>query len=260
MNRPDPDLIKANHSLAQRFTVVVFLVPLVVLTLLFWLVFPWWLAIVFSLVLAAGYVAWRLGGAEQRLASAVGGSELAEFGEPHLGAARLANLVEGLAASAGVREPSLYLIDDPALNALVVGRSDDRACLMVTTGMVDALERVELEAVVAQLLVQIRTADVVPRTVGAALLAPLASVVPGLYSRAIGSIVDRDRRFRNDALGASVTRYPPGLVAAYERINSANFNPASSPQVAAHLWLVGNGSASSTHPATETRIAALREL
>ncbi|MCB0990974.1 MAG: M48 family metalloprotease [Acidimicrobiales bacterium] len=260
MNRPDPALIKANYSRSQRLAMAVFAVPFVVLAIILVLLLPWWLGLIIALVAPAAYVLWRLNGAEARIVQSVRGFELSTLGPDHVGAARLENLVEGLIASAGVREPALYAVEDPAVNALVVGRSGDRAALVITTGALDAFDRVELEAVVAQLLVQIRTADVVPRTVAAALLAPVASMAASQYDRVVGRIVDPDRRFRNDALGAAITRYPPGLVAAYERVMASSTKPAVSPHVVEHLWMVGTGEGLGTHPPTETRIAALREL
>lgn len=260
MNRPESDLIKSNYSRAQRLALIVFAVPFVVLAVVLAFLVPWWLGILVAFVVSAGYVVWRLLGAEARIISGIGGVELASLGASDVGAARLENLVEGLVASAGVREPSLYAIDDPAVNALVVGRSGDRAAMAITTGALTTLERIELEALVAQQLVQIRTADIVPRTVAAALLAPLAALASSQYDKVVGNIVDPDQRFRNDALGVSITRYPPGLVAAYERMAAANPRPAASPSAVEHLWMVATRPGAGTHPATENRIEALREL
>ncbi|NOX31720.1 MAG: hypothetical protein GXP35_16995, partial [Actinobacteria bacterium] len=124
----------------------------------------------------------------------------------------------------------------------------------------DGLNRVELEACLAQLLAQLRAADTAPRTAAVAYLAPLAAISAGAYGRVIERVVDADRRFRNDASGVSITRFPPGLVGALDKASKGSARPAQSPLVMEHLWMVAPRPGSQSHPLTETRIAALREL
>ena len=70
--------------------------------------------------------------------------------------ARLLNLVEGLAPVAGVARPHCVVLDDPAPNALALGRDARHGCIVVTSGLLRSLSRMELEGVVARALVDIR--------------------------------------------------------------------------------------------------------
>ena len=64
--------------------------------------------------------------------------------------------MEGLSIGAGVRQPRLRVVDSPGLNALAAGTSPARSIVAVTSGLLKELERIELEAVIAEELVQIR--------------------------------------------------------------------------------------------------------
>jgi len=70
---------------------------------------------------------------------------------------RLSNLVEGLCMTAGVTPPEIHIIDDTAPNAVVVAVSPNKSAIAVTTGMLLACDRVELEAVVAHLVARLRS-------------------------------------------------------------------------------------------------------
>ena len=69
---------------------------------------------------------------------------------------RLHNLVEGLCIAAGLPKPRVYIVEDPAPNAFATGRSPKHAAIAVTTGLLEKLNRVELEGVVAHELSHIR--------------------------------------------------------------------------------------------------------
>ena len=69
---------------------------------------------------------------------------------------RLENLVEGLTVAHGFRQPDLFLVDDAAPNAAVIGRTPQTSKLIVTSGLLERLERVELEGVLAHELKHIR--------------------------------------------------------------------------------------------------------
>ena len=63
--------------------------------------------------------------------------------------ARYHNLVEGLCIAAGLPKPRLYVVDDPAPNAFATGRNPKHAAVAVTTGLLEKMNRVELEGVLA---------------------------------------------------------------------------------------------------------------
>ena len=70
---------------------------------------------------------------------------------------RYHNLVEGLCVSAGLPKPELYVIDDDAPNSFATGRNPDHAAIVVTTGLLEKLSRMELEGVLAHELAHIRS-------------------------------------------------------------------------------------------------------
>lgn len=123
---------------------------------------------------------------------------------------RVFNLVDGLCATMGVAVPTVCVIDDPTRNALVVGRRPATSALVVTTGLVDALDPVALEGALAHELSHVRRNDVAPATVAAAIFLPLASLWPAVGD-VVHGLAGRGREFRTDQAAVSVTRYPPGL-------------------------------------------------
>src|SRR4029453_12602912 len=118
---------------------------------------------------------------------------------------RYANLVDGLAQAAGLPRPRLYVADSDAANAFSVGRDPSQAALVVTTGLLASLNRVELEGVLAHELNHIWS--------WGARLAPLGVAlgrVPGL----LRLLAPARREFDADEGGARLTRYPPRPVSA----------------------------------------------
>ena len=70
------------------------------------------------------------------------------------------NLVEGLCIASGLPKPRLYIIDDPAPNAFATGRNPKHAAIAVTTGLLEKMNRVELEGVLAHELSHVKNYDV----------------------------------------------------------------------------------------------------
>jgi len=73
---------------------------------------------------------------------------------------RIHNIVEGLCVTIGVQKPDVYVIDDEAPNALVVAQGRSRNAIAVTIGLLDQLDRIQLEGVVAQLVARLRSGQV----------------------------------------------------------------------------------------------------
>jgi heat shock protein HtpX len=179
--------------------------------------------------------------------------------------ARLHNLVEGLCIASGLPKPQIYVIDDVAPNAFATGRSPKHATVAVTTGLLDLLDRVELEGVLAHELSHIKNHDI--------LVATLAVTMVGLVTpQLVPFAVDRRREPLADVSAVEMTRYPPGLISALEKLRRDSTAVAASSRAIAHLWIEapsarpdeGEGTertaTASTHPPIEERIAALREL
>lgn len=224
--------------------------------------------------------------------------------------ARLHNLVEGLCIASGLPKPGVYVIDDPAPNAFATGRNPRHAAIAVTTGLLEKMNRVELEGVVAHELSHIRNYDILVSTlavtmVGAvALLSdiairtmwwnggrvrrsgdrsdrtnPLAVVgfvlliLSPLIAKAMQAAISRQRETLADVSACQMTRYPPGLISALEKLQADTTVTHSASTATAHLWIeqpmsgVGDGGRLAgphqwfnTHPPLEERIALLREL
>lgn len=223
---------------------------------------------------------------------------------------RLHNLVEGLCIAGGLPKPGVYVIDDPAPNAFATGRNPNHAAIAVTTGLLEKMNRVELEGVVAHELSHIRNYDILVSTlavvmVGAvALMADLAIrtmwwnggrvarsgdrsdgnnplalvgiillIVAPIVGKVMQATISRQRETLADVSACQLTRYPPGLISALEKLKADTTVTHSASTATAHLWIeqpmsgVGDDGKLGgvhrlfdTHPPLDERIALLREL
>jgi heat shock protein HtpX len=223
---------------------------------------------------------------------------------------RLHNLVEGLCIASGLPKPRIYIVRDPAPNAFATGRNPKHAAIAVTTGLLEKLNRVELEGVVAHELSHIKNYDILVSTlavtmVGAialladtamrlmwwnggrvrrdgdrndganplALLGVILLVLSPIIARAMQAAISRRRETLADVTACQMTRYPPGLISALEKLRDDVTVTHSSTTATAHLWIeqpmsgVGDGgrlkrvhSWFNTHPPLDERIALLREM
>lgn len=163
--------------------------------------------------------------------------------------ARLINLVEGLCATVGCHMPDVRVRDETNLNAAVCGRRRRSATLVVTQGLLDQLDRMELEGVIAQLLTRIRCHDMLPATVTVATLgigATLLSPPEPLTAM--------------DRAAVGFTRYPPGLIRALVKMESKGTHVKGSSRATAHLWFADPGGVPEPVTSMKDRIEALREL
>ena len=223
---------------------------------------------------------------------------------------RLYNLVEGLCIASGLPQPAIYIVDDPAPNAFATGRNPEHAAIAVTTGLLAMMNRVELEGVVAHELSHIKNYDILVSTlavtlVGAVALVtdmairmmwwnggrsrrsgdqdnggnPLAIVgfalliLAPFVARAMQATISRKRETLADISACQLTRYPPGLISALEKLQADTTVTHAATSATAHLWIeqpmsgVGDrgrlGSVHrlfDTHPPLDERIALLKEL
>ncbi len=125
----------------------------------------------------------------------------------------LRTVVEGLCATFGLRVPELMVIDDAVANSCVYG-DGAKAVLVVTTGLVDGLDLIETEGVVAHELAHVKRHDSGLCAVAVTALLPLVWITGSdrLVHRALG----RGREYFADQIGASTVRYPSGLHDALE--------------------------------------------
>jgi heat shock protein HtpX len=189
----------------------------------------------------------------------------------------LSNVVEGLAIAAGVPTPRCYVIDDDAPNAFATGRNPQNAVICVTTGLLQKLNRVELEGVVAHEMSHIKNYDVRLQTVvvvmagvvallsdwmlrsffwgggrrrggrgrgtgGAGAILVLVGLVLAVLAPFFATIiqlaVSRKREFLADASGAMLTRYPAGLASALRKIAADTEPLKEANKATAHLYIV----------------------
>jgi len=171
---------------------------------------------------------------------------------------RFHNLVEGLCVAAGLPKPELYVVDDAALNAFSTGRSPAHASLVVTTGLLQKLSRVELEGVLAHELSHIRSGDIFVTTPAVVLVGVILRPLAPLGAWLLRLVVSSQREIQADVSGVRLTRYPPGLIAALEKLRAEGAVVRSGSPATAHLWI--ESPQSRTHPPLQERISALKEL
>jgi len=189
----------------------------------------------------------------------------------------LYNVVEGLTIAAGLPQPRCYVIDDTAPNAFATGRNPKNSVIVVTTGLLEKLNRVELEGVVAHEMSHIKNYDILLQTLvvvmvgivallsdwmrrtfwwgggrrrgsdrgkgsgGAAIIMALAlimAVLSPLIAQLIRFAISRKREFLADASGAMLTRYPPGLASALRKISADKEPLEAANKATAHLYIV----------------------
>ena len=187
--------------------------------------------------------------------------------------ARLHNMVEGLCIAAGLPKPRVYVIDDPAPNAFATGRNPRHATVAVTTGLLDKMNRIELEGVLAHELSHVKNSDVLVSTLAVTLVGLPSLVLVPLFAPVMQLAVSRRRESLADVNGVELTRYPPGLISALEKLKGDTTVVRFNSRATAHLWIESplardpeGGRLSwlnrmfDTHPPLDERIRALKEL
>jgi heat shock protein HtpX len=173
---------------------------------------------------------------------------------------RYHNLVEGLCVSAGLPKPELYVVDDEAANSFATGRSPAHAAIVVTTGLLGKLSRMELEGVLAHELAHIRSNDILVTSLGTALVALPLMPAGALAGRLLAALVGRGRERDADLSGVRLTRYPPGLAAALEKVRTEGTGGGSVSRATAHLWIASPLDADDAARPLDQRIKALRDM
>lgn len=216
--------------------------------------FVW--GVLISVVLGVAVAALVHRGSAASALRGLGARPLAEGEQP-----RLDNLVEGLTVAHGFRVPDVFVVDDGAPNAAVLARTPREGALVVTSGLLDRLDRVQLEAVLAHELMRVRRGEATVNLTVASLPARLAGILPGVAAWAGGRITDGSVLVDADLAVTDVTRYPPGLEGALESIRTDGRTVANNGRAYRHLWLnvPDDAVVASTFSLTD-RIAVLQEL
>ena len=184
----------------------------------------------------------------------------------------LHNVIEGLAIGAGVPAPKAYIIDDTAPNAFATGRKPQNSAIVVTTGLLQKMDRLELEGVIAHEMSHIKNFDIRYATlvvvlVGTVallsdwmgrsffygrgrrdrrgggnaifiLLALILVILSPVIAKLIQLAISRQREYLADSSGALLTRYPEGLASALEKISKDTEPLEVANKATAHLYIV----------------------
>lgn len=204
-------------------------------------------------------------------------------------------MVESLAQRAGIPKPKVYVVDTPTPNAFATGRNPEHAAVAVTTGIMQALNRRELEGVIAHELGHIKNRDILIASIAAVMAGAISylaqfalffgggrneeggssnifvllisMIVAPIAATMIQMAISRSREYIADATGAQICGHPEALASALDRLTRYNeerpmdVNPAS-----AQMYIVnplkGSSIASlfSTHPPMEERIRRLMAM
>jgi heat shock protein HtpX len=188
---------------------------------------------------------------------------------------QLDNVIEEMSIAAGLPKPKVYVVPDADPNAFATGRDAEHASIAVTRGLLDSLNRDELQAVVAHELSHIRNLDIRLMTVIAAMVGTIALlsdwtargmhrttsgsrrrskdkggagilllvlwlaaiVLAPIVAQLLAMMVSRRREYLADASGAELTRNPLALASALEKIDHAHGPTPSIKRGTAHLCI-----------------------
>jgi heat shock protein HtpX len=193
----------------------------------------------------------------------------------HENAREIYHLVENLCITAGLPVPKIYIIEDTAPNAFATGRDPEHAVVVLTTGIIQKLEKIELEGVIAHELSHIGNRDILLSTVVVVLVglvtlladwfrrwtffgygrkrdsegggqlqaimfvaALILSILAPIAAILMQLAISRKREFLADTDGALLTRYPEGLARALEKISADTEPLEAANRATAHLYIV----------------------
>lgn len=187
--------------------------------------------------------------------------------------AQFHNLVDGLCIGAGMPKPRLYVVEDDAPNAFATGRDPEHAAIAVTTGLLEKMNRDELEGVLAHELSHVKNRDTLVMTLAVtsvgvivllsdvmlramfwgggrrdrdsgggagtilAILGIVLLITSPLIARLLQMAVSRQREFLADADAVFITRYPDGLISALNKLKGDHTVVGTASRATAHLWI-----------------------
>lgn len=182
------------------------------------------------------------------------------------------NIVENLSITAGLPMPKVYIINDPAPNAFATGRDPGHASIAITTGLLEKLDKPEIQGVVAHELSHVGNYDIRLMTIVVVLvgvvallsdfflrsrmfgfgrrddnnnsnqgwiliIALIASILAPIAATLIQLAISRKREFLADSTGSLLTRYPEGLASALEKISHYSQPLEHASGATAHLYI-----------------------
>ncbi|MBI4461042.1 MAG: M48 family metallopeptidase [Acidobacteria bacterium] len=233
------------------------------------------LATLFAVLFSSGWAWWGLRAGDRAVLSATG-AVLVDRGTKDDRERQLLNIVEEMTIASGMPPPKVYIIPDSDPNAFATGRDPWHASIAVTRGLLDKLNREELQGVVAHEMSHVRNLDIRLMTTMAALVGAvvllsdwamramrggggrnrssskkggggggvvllalwlIAVILAPLLAQILAMAVSREREYLADASGAELTRNPAGLASALKKIEM-EFSPTRSiKRGTAHLCI-----------------------
>lgn len=205
----------------------------------------------------------------------------------------LYNVVEELSIITHIKMPDIYIIDTPALNAFATGMSPDNAAVAATRGLLETLNREELEAVMAHEFAHIKNYDMRLQTAAVALssiiswiggnmfwfgrgssddddnpvvalLSVLAIMLAPVFMSLMQLAISRNREYLADSTAIEFTRNPKGLISALRKLSQGpKYKEADRTSHAMYIinpLLTKGDSWMSTHPSIENRIQRLEAM
>ncbi|MFZ2149549.1 MAG: M48 family metallopeptidase [Minisyncoccia bacterium] len=182
----------------------------------------------------------------------------------------LYTIVENLSITAGLPMPKVYIVTDSAPNAFATGRNKEHAVVAVTTGLLNILDKTELEGVIGHELSHVGNRDMLLSTVVVVLVGFVSiladvfirstffgghrdndskgsgilmivgivlSILAPIFAMLIQLAISRKREFLADASGALLTRYPQGLASALKKIAEHSRPMTRQSKAIAHLYI-----------------------
>ncbi|WP_192384790.1 zinc metalloprotease HtpX, partial [Mesorhizobium silamurunense] len=245
-----------------------------------------------ALLFAAGMNLFSYWNADKMVLSMNGAFEVDERSDP-----RYYRIVQGFTRRAGLPMPKVYKIDTPQPNAFATGRNPENAAVAASTGLLQQLSDEEVAAVMAHELAHVQHRDTLTMTIVATLAGAIsmlgnfafffggsrdnnnpfgfvgvlvAMLVAPFAAMIVQMAVSRTREYEADRRGAEICGHPLWLASALDKIARAaeripNPNAERNPAMA-HLFIINPlhgermDNLFSTHPNTENRIAALRQM
>lgn len=252
-----------------------------------WVFEDWWVE-VYILIFALIYALFQYHFASSLAVAMTGAREIEKKDNP-----KLYNAVENLTITAGLPMPKVYIIDDPAPNAFATGKDPDHAIVAATTGLLDIMDKRELEAVMAHELSHVKNYDIrvsmitfglvcvvgfisdigirmlwrdsrsEDRSPVGAIIILITSIFAPLAASLAQLAVSREREYLADASAAHLTRYPEGMIAALKKLDEHS-RPMRRQNAATEALYINEplkkgtfASLFSTHPPIEKRIERL---
>ncbi len=213
---------------------------------------------------------------------------------------QLNDILEGLCLATNLPMPKLYIMEDSAMNAFATGRNPSHAVICVTTGLINRLDKYEIEGVLAHELSHIRNYDILLSTITIVmvgfiviisdafsrgyikrnndddnnastflmLISLIFIILAPIFANLIKLAISRNREYLADASAVEITRNKDGLINALRKLDTDKEALEQANKSSSSLFIVNplvnerkkKNSLWSTHPTTESRIERLQNI